>query len=205
MDIEKILDLLEIDSPDEFEYFEHFAELMECDEYITFEDFYGILREVDSNTLNELIESYFDDIFKGIPDEAIDFYTLLSTIRQCLMGLCTSGISYDQRQLLVEELYRFRTWYVLDSVVCCKSLADFITKELPIVEALALYRLEKLGEEKYEYDFSDCLDYPLEEYIISFPFNMGTDDEEQAEDEEDYYNDSLIDKDFPVIDGEFSD
>ena len=39
---------------------------------------------------------------------------------------------------------------------------------LPLRDALTLLRLEKLGEEEYSYDFSECLDYELEDYIMSF-------------------------------------
>ena len=34
MDYNELLDMLEIESPDEFEYFEHFVSLIECDEEI---------------------------------------------------------------------------------------------------------------------------------------------------------------------------
>lgn len=205
MNIDEVLELLEIDSPDEFEYFEHFAELMECAEEITYEAFYAVLKEVDSDTLNELLDSYFDDILQGIADDASDFYTLMTLIRQCLMGLAAGISSHDSRRLFVDELFRFRTWYTFDSLVHCKSKSDGLTSDLPVVEALALYRLEKLGEEKYEYDFSECLDYPLEEYVMPFPYSMKDEDNEEDDEIEDEFTDTFIDKDFPVIDGEYSD
>jgi len=201
MNIEEVLELLEIDSPDEFEYFEHFAELMECAEEITYEAFYAVLKEVEPETINELMDSYFEDILQ----DASDFYTLMATIRQCLIGLASGISGSDSRRLFVDELFRFRNWYTFDSVVHCRCKADGLTSELPVVEALALYRLEKLGEENYEYDYSDCLEYPLEEYAVTFSYSMKDEDNEEDEEIEDEFSDAFIDKDFPVIDGEFSD
>lgn len=207
MNLEEVLELLEIDSPDEFEFFEHLAELMECAEEISYEAFYAVLIEVDSDTMSELLDSYFEDILQGIPDEASDFYTQLVTINQCLKGLAMETTTPNHRRLFVDEMFKFRTWYTFDSLVHCKSKVNGLTSDLPVVEALALYRLEKLGEERYDYDFSESLDYPIEEYALSFSYTIVSEDEEiddEAEGEDEYAN-TFIDKDFPVIDGEYSD
>ena len=203
---EELLELLDIDVPEEFEYFEHLAELLECTEDISPEAFCAVLMEVDQKILTELLETYFEDVLQGIPEDALDFYTLMTTIRQSLLGLSMSTSQSDQRRFFAEELFRFRVWYVFDSVVYCKSKTGGPASAIPVCEALALYRLEKLGEEAFEYDFSEAMDYSLDEYSISFPYSIkeGESEEDSFEEEDDDDN-TLIDKILPVIDGEFTD
>lgn len=205
MTFEDVLELLEIDSPDEFEYFEHLAELIECMEDIPHDVLFSVLKVVDPDVLTELLDSYFEDNMQGIPDEASDFYTLFITIRQSLIGLAASCTSLEQRRLFVEELYRFRSWYTFDSVVHCVALADGSISDIPVVEALSLFRLEKLGEATYQFDFSESMDYPLEEYSMPISYSMKEEGNEEDEEIEEEFNHSFIDKDFPVIDGEYSD
>lgn len=165
MRIEEVLELLEIDSPDQFEHFEHLAELIECTEEISYEAFYAVLNEVEPSTLTELLDCYFDDLMKGIPDDATDFFTLITTIHQALIGL-SRGSEYDQKRYFVDELFRFRNWYTFESLARCTAVSDGQAGDVPIVEALALYRMEKLGEMKYKFDFSECMDYPLDGYSM---------------------------------------
>lgn len=205
MDFDELLELIEIDSPDEFGYFEHFAALMECDEVIPYDSFYRILADVDSETLIDLTDNYFEDVLQGMPDDAIEVYSLLSTIRQALLGLAKNASTREERVAYVDELYKFRNWYIFDSAVHLRRLADNVKKDVTVSEALSLYRLEKLNEDQYRYDFSDSLDYEIDEYSISIDAKLDEEYEEIIEEDEDLYEDGLIDKTFPVIDGEFSD
>ena len=207
MRIEEILELLEIDSPDEFEYFEHLAELIECPEEISFDAFYSLLSQVDSSMISELLDSYFEDLSTGIPDDATDFFTLITAIHQSLSGLCRSGENKSQKRYFIDELFRFRNWYTFDSLAHCRDLEGGFSYHMPAIEALSLYRMEKLGENKYEYDFTDALDYRLDEFTVPV-FTISDNDEEEDEDDapgENPYKDAFIDKIYPVIDGEFSD
>jgi hypothetical protein len=201
MNIEETLELLEIDSPRELEYFEHFAELIECEEDISFDAFQIIFNHTDTNILTGLIDCYFEDVLKGIPDEAADFYILVSTIWQCLKGLATKDPGKD-RYAFAEELFRFRNWYTFDSEVHCKKDKDGCAYELPILEALTLNRLEQLGEDSYSYDFARCMDYPMDEYAMyihceqnelkNYPYDYF--------EEEDEFDDGFIHRTLPVID-----
>lgn len=203
MDFDELLELLEIDSPDEFGYFEHFAALVECDEEISYDLFFKILSEVDSDTLLDLTDNYFEDVQQAMPDDAIEVYTLLGTIRQALIGLAKNSASREERIAYVDELFKFRSWYIFDSIVHIKRISDHIKRDVTVSEALAFYRLEKLNEDQYRYDFSDCLDYDIDEYSISIDAKLDEEYEEIIEEDEDLYEDGLIDKEYPVIDGEF--
>lgn len=203
MDFDELLDLLEIDSPDDFTYFEHFAALVECDEDIPYDLFYRIIADTDPDTLFDMTDNYFEDILQGLPDDAIDVYTLLGTIRQALTGLARNSTTREERIAYVDELFKFRAWYLFDSVVHLRRLSDNVKKDVTASEALSLARLEKLNEEQYSYDFSDSLDYDIDEYSISIDAALDEEYEEIIEEDEDLYEEGLIDKEFPVIDGEF--
>ncbi len=202
MDYDELLELLEIDSPDEFKDFEHFAALVECDEDAPYEHFFRILADLDSEILVELTDDYFEDILQGMPDDGIDVYTLIGTVRQALLGLAKNSFTRDERVAYVDELYKFRNWYIFDSIVHIRRLSDHAKRDVTVSEALSLYRLEKLNEENYRYDFSDSLDYDIDEYSISFDAELDEEYEEIIEEDETLYEEGLIDKNFPVIDGE---
>lgn len=204
MDFDELLDLIEIDSPDDFAYFEHFAALIECDEVVPYDLFYRILADVESDTLVDLTDTYFEDVMQGMPDDAIDVYTLLGTIRQALVGLAKNSATREERVAYADELYHFRSWYIFDSVVHVRRFSDNMKRNVTVSEALSLYRLEKLNEDQYRYDFSDCLDYEIDEYSISIDAKLDEEYEEIIEEDEDLYEEGLIDKEFPVIDGDFA-
>lgn len=204
MNFKELLELLEIDTPDDFSYFEHFAALVEIDEEIPYELFFRVLAEVDSESLADLTDNYFEEILQAMPDDSIDIYTLFNTIRQSLIGLAKASTTREERVLFADELFKFRTWYTFDSLVYCKNLKDNAITNATICEALALYRIEKLSEEQYSYDFSECLDYDIDEYTLTLNTKIVKDYDELLEDEddEDNYEQGLIDHDYPVIDGE---
>ncbi|HWQ79003.1 MAG TPA: hypothetical protein VN381_09305 [Anaerovoracaceae bacterium] len=203
MDFDELLELLEIDSPDEFAYFEHFAALIECDEEVPYDLFYKILADVESDTLVDLTENYFEDVMQGMPEDAIDIYTLFGTTKQALAGLARNSFTREERIAYVDELFKFRSWYIFDSTVHLRRLRDNTKRSVTVSEALSLYRLERLNEDQYSYDFSDCMDYEIDEYSISIDAKLDEEYDEIIEEDEDLYEDGLVDKEFPVIDGEF--
>ena len=204
MDFDELLELLEIDSPDEFGYFEYFAALIELDEDVPYGLFYKILADVETETLIDMTDNYFEDILLGIPDDAIDVYTLLGTIRQALNGLAKNASTKEERIAYADELYKFRNWFIFDSIVHLRRLSDSVKKDVTVSEALSMFRLEKISGDQYRYDFSDCLDYEIDEYSISIDAKLDEEYDEIIEEDEDLYEEGLIDKEFPVIDGEFA-
>lgn len=166
MELDDLLEILEIDSVSDFSFFEHFAELVESEEDIPLEVISQLFDEVDNDILTELTEGYFEDILKYIPDDAVDFYTLLTTIGQTLASLA-GNVDGENGDLFAEEFFKFRNWYTFDSEVHCVQISDDVEVECTISQALTLYRLENLNDEEYRYDFDDCLDYPLDEYIVN--------------------------------------
>ena len=209
MGIEEVLDLLEIDSPDQFEDFEHLAELLESGEEIRIEAFHALLRDIEGEVVAPLLDEYFEEILQGIPDDATDFYVLMTTIRQYLTTLAKESPGSDQRRLFIDELYRFRSWYAFDAVVRCTARHDRLDSEHTVAEALTLYRMEKLGEASYEYDYDGALEFPIEDLPLFLREADDAEPEESLEEEdakgEDAYAETFIDDVHPVIDDEFTD
>ena len=182
MDREELYELLDIDAPADFEYFENLAALLECDEYLEYEDIYALMEGVDKDTFSGLVDNYFDEITDFIPGDMAELYTLLEKIKFSLMGLARSCDEEDLVNHLSEEVDRFRKWYSMDSVVFCNSILTDREEEKTLRDALVLARLEGLDGEKYTYDFSQCLDYHLDEYVMSFGDIIAAAQEDEQED-----------------------
>ena len=173
MDREMLYKMLDIEEPADFQYFENLAELLECDEHIEYEDLYSLLKEVDTEILAQLIHDYFEEVSDFVPQDAAELFLLLDKIKLSLIGMVRNSDEENVLSNLTEELNRFRLWYSLDSSVICTAVGSELEnggreEEHTLRDALTYSRLEKLDGDKYEYDFSACLDYPLDEYIMSF-------------------------------------
>lgn len=167
MELDELMALLELDDPSEFEYFENFAEIAEIDEEIPEETLFQLFSQVDPQTVSELITNYFEEILRAMPDDGTDAYLLLDNISRSLSGLL---VSEEERAKVYfsEELARFHRWYTKDSEVSCTSQETGHEKLLPLRDALTLARLEKLDGEPHGYDFTGCLDYEIDEFIMNF-------------------------------------
>ena len=91
MDRERLYEILDIEEPAEFDYFENIAALLECDENIGYEELYGLLQEVDKETLSMLIDNYFEELSDFLPEDDADFYLKIDQIRRSLVGLAKSS------------------------------------------------------------------------------------------------------------------
>ncbi len=219
MGYEELLDYLEIMGPEEFQYFENIADIIECEDEINEEALEKLLAGVNYGELAELINSYFSELTDKVPQKSVDIYTLIDTIGRTLSGLAGSIANEDgdsaNVSLLAEEINRFRKWYMLETKVICRNIVTGETAEVPVSEAISLYRLEALDGEEYDYDFESCLEYPIEEYVMSFASLVSAaynDDAEEAgsthEHHEHYhehkiYDESILDEGY-VYDDEFS-
>ncbi len=184
MDYEKLLKMLDINEGSEFQYFENFADLVETSEEVQDEALYKLFGEVNKDEVAEIIENYFDEMTDALPDESTEIYTLIETIKLALVGLL-HGIEHDETALVhfCDELNDFKNWYTNDSNVECKNIENGKKEMLSLRDALSLCRIERLEGEKYRYDFDDCMDYQISEYIMSYA-DMADAYEEETEDEE---------------------
>ena len=167
MEYEELLEFLEMESPEDFAYFDHLANLMELEESVDYDGFFRILSQVSKDTMQELLRNYFADIMEHMPDSTVEIHTLMEEIRQCLMGLSRQMDSQEGRRAFIDELYRFRNWYALEGEVAVKNMESGERSRVSVSEALAISRLEALNGDAYDYDFEDCLDYEPEEYSMT--------------------------------------
>lgn len=175
MDKKRFYEKLDIEHGSDFQYFENIAELMEMEEEADEALICELLREMELEELNELIAQYFNEVEGQIPDGETEFYTLLSSIRQVLESQTQMTIRAEDEDdkaqyisKLAQEISKFREWYSLKENVECTNIETGLRSLLPVRDALALARAEKLGGEPHYFDFTDALDYELDELVMSF-------------------------------------
>lgn len=177
---EALYELLDIDTPADFQYFENLAALLECEDEIDDQALAQLLEGVDKKTLAELLHNYFEEMTDFLPGDTAEAYGILERIKFALMGLARNCEEEDLLANLVEELERFRIWYSVESRIYCTSIMTGEEEVLPVRDAVTLARSENLTKEKYEYDYSECLDYKLEEYIMNLGDLVAAELEEEA-------------------------
>jgi hypothetical protein len=181
MEYEDLLSLLDASSGKDLAYVEQYAELVECEDYISPETLSQVFEELDSEALVELTDNYFEELLENIPDEETELYTLVQTIGRALSGLALIPDPDEATASYADEFLRFRTWFTFESEVRCEEIdSGDDSKELivPLMHALAMYRSQHLSDEEYTYDFSETLDYPIDEYAMPLE-NLDEDDDEE--------------------------
>ena len=194
MDLKELLEYLDIDSPEDLEYFENMADLMESEEEIPVKTLKDLFSDADMEQVSAIITEYFDDVLEHVPDRETEIYSLLNTVRLSLAGMAKNIDDDDELFSFAEEFERVHQWYALDSVVKCAKteeggLDDGAVSEMTLRDALATYRMEKLGEEENEYDFEECLDFEMDEYTMTFAELMEDELDPDEESREDDYGD----------------
>ena len=194
MDLKELLEYLDIDSPEDLEYFENMADLMESDEEIPVETLKDLFSDADMEQVSAIITEYFDDVLEHVPDRETEIYSLLNTVRLSLAGMAKNIDEDDELFSFAEEFERVHQWYALDSAVKCAKVEEGgidggAVSEMTLRDALATYRMEKLGEEENEYDFEECLDFEMDEYTMTFAELMEDELDPDEESREDDYGD----------------
>ena len=59
--------LLDIESPEEFEYFENLADYLECEEELDYTDVAELFNGVNKDVLAQLCDNYFEEISGFVP------------------------------------------------------------------------------------------------------------------------------------------
>ncbi|NLD20375.1 MAG: hypothetical protein GX663_09070 [Clostridiales bacterium] len=168
MNYEELLNYLEIEEAAQFEYFETMADLLENEEYIDSEAVYKLFEGADKEVSSQLIDEYFEDILEGLPEDAGEIYSLLHQVKLCLMGMITNLEEDSDLTRFNDEFCRFMNWYSHESEVelTPKDGGQPIYHNLR--DAITSARLEKLGGEKYAFNFEPAMTYQPDSYTISF-------------------------------------
>lgn len=219
---EEIMEILGIESEEDFMYFDPFAALMETEEKIDYDTFAEILLSAGQEALQEVLPSFFEDVIRGIPDDNTDLYAAVQSEKDVLLTL--AGFEKNRGfGFLADELFRFREWYLSADTVICTPESGGTAKSLSPCEAFMLFREEKLSGEKYLYDFSAAEPPVPDDYLLDRIAEISEElpQEEREEDSlpDEYdpdaygtdltsderpidpYTEGFVDRDHPVIEG----
>lgn len=176
MDFEDLLAELDIESAEDFKYFEQFSALMETEfENLEYDDFAEIMMMADSEALSEMTNSFFEDLIHGVPDDNTELYSVIQSIKDTLITLA-EHTHHRGRGFYSDELFRFREWLLAPESVKCTTEADGTAVMLSPLHALMLFREEKLSGTKYNYDFSDMMPEGPDEYTLNIISEFSDDD-----------------------------
>ena len=135
---EEMMKILDIESEEDFMYFDQFAALMETEEEIDYDMFTELLLLAGPETLPDLLSSFFEDVIRGIPDDNTDLYAAVQSQKDALISLSGFGKSRGFG-FLADELYRFREWYLAPGSVICTPEGGGEEKHLSPCEAFTLF------------------------------------------------------------------
>lgn len=183
MTINDLLEMLDLEEGSQFEYFENMSDLVESEEEIDADVMYQLFKEVDMETMADLLNTYFDEILEGVPDDAAEVYTSIDSVKMSMIGMAKNIGDETDIVRFAEQFAAFRNWYSIDSQVYVYEVGNYGEEKcINMRDALTLSRCENLGGEKYEYTFDEALNFEMDEYTMSFADLV-------HEEEQDYYDD----------------
>ena len=151
---------LNIDTIDEFKYYENLAALLEEDDYIEENLIRDLIREVDKDVLAEHMDSFYEGFLNNLPDDESELYIIVDSIKRMMSGLIDEDMDADAVNSLASEIARFRKWYVHD----LNAFNKLSGEETSVRDAR--YDIVAAGflGEPCSYDFRTALDYDIDGY-----------------------------------------
>ena len=154
INIEDLMKEFDIESDEDFIYFEQFSAVMESELTIDYDIFLDLIMMPEREALATMTESFFEDLIKGIPDNDMELYSQIQGSKDVLTEL--ARLEHERSMgFFAHELFRFREWFVGSKSVNCSPESGGDSLFLNPCEAMMLYREEKLSGNKYYYDFSE--------------------------------------------------
>ena len=169
MDKVRFYKVLDIDSAEEFQYYENLASLLEEDEFIEENLIKDLLRSVDMEMLAEQMGSYFDAFLDHLPDNETDLYIMVESIGRAFEGLIFDDMSDADISELAGEIVKFRKWYVHD----LNAFNKLNGEESNVRDARYDIAASKLLGENADYDFRLALDYDLDGFNVRVADMLG--------------------------------
>lgn len=189
MDLNDILAELDILSETDFRYPEQFIALMETDIELDYDTFTEIILMASREDIPDMLSAFFEDLIRGIPDDDTALYATVQSVKDMLATL-SSHMSGRGTGFFIEELFRFRTWYKSEELIQCTPEEGGASLFLSPLEALMLYREEKLSGTRYRYDYTYGMPEGPDEYVSDLIYEL----------ENEEYNDSYYDNEDDLYD-----
>ena len=143
------------------EYFEEFADLIETEDEINFEDVYEAIKGSLSEDMGEILENYMNELQIAIPDEEQELYMLVENMKTSMLFLCENLEDESTMNQFCEEVFRFKQWYTETGI----SLVNGV--ETTVMDAVATARANKITGDVSRFDFSGALDYEIKDFSFS--------------------------------------
>ena len=169
MDKVRFYRILDIDSAEEFQYFENLSALLEEEEYIEENLIKDLIRNVDREKLAENMNSYFDGFLDHLPDSETDLYVMVESMGRVFDGLITEDMSDADIDALTSEIIKFRKWYVHD----LNAFNKLTGEETSVRDARFDLVASKLLGEDADYDFRLALDYDIDGFDVRIADMLG--------------------------------
>ena len=114
MDRERLFEKLDIDSPEEFKFYENFDALIEDEEHIEEELIKEVLSCADADLLSDHVESFFDSFLGNIPDKETELYIIVESFKRNISALVFEEMQDEDISELAKDIYKFRNWYAIE-------------------------------------------------------------------------------------------
>ena len=199
MDRNTFYDLVDIETPEDFKFYDNIENLIESDEEWDIDNLSPLLMEIPNDVMTELIDEYFKSLLDRLPDDETDLYTLIYNVSRTMKSVLNVDVissefgnensdiekehANNPKRRLSYELKKFSDWFSRENLVDIKNLENGKEFKAPLRDAMGMITLEKLGIGSYSYNFDDCNDYELDEYILNFSDFAGSEAAENAGDD----------------------
>lgn len=162
MDKVRFYKVLDIESPEEFQYYENLSSLLEEDEFIEENLIKDLFKDIDTERLPEQFESYFENFLSHIPESENEMYIVVESIKRAFDGLIYEEMSEDDISSLAHEVSKFRKWYIHD----LNAYDRLHGNDTCVRDARYDIAAAKLLGEDFDFDFRRALDYDLEGFNV---------------------------------------
>ena len=162
MNKDELYQILDIVAPEEFQYYENLASLLEADEVIDAQLILKLIRELDLDLLAEMFESYFEEWNKSIPDEMTELYVTVDTAKRSIMGNFNEYMTDEDYSSLADAIYDFRRWYIITPHVIDNDTGE----EINVRDARYNLSASRYTGEICNYNFNDAYEYEGDSYSV---------------------------------------
>ena len=162
MDKTRLYHILDIESPEEFQYYENLAALLEEDEFIEENLIKDLVKDVDKERLAESMNSYFEEFLRHVPEDENELYMTVESIMRVFDGMIFEDMGEHEINELAAEITKFRKWYVHD----LNAFNRLNAEECNIRDARYDIVAAGLLGDDFDYDFRTALDYELEGFSV---------------------------------------
>ena len=197
MDKNAFYELIDIETPEDFKFYDNIENLIESDEEWDVDVLSPLLNDIPNEVMAEQIDEYFRSLLDRLPDDETDLYTLIYNVGRTMKAVLNADegkLDHDEGRMssdkdstddsnrrLAYELKKFSDWFSRENLIDVKDLENGREDKVPLRDILGMITLEKLGMGSYTFNFENCSEYELDEYILSYADLAESEDMDNAE------------------------